>query len=199
MHNTEASPLKRKREDSDDDDGDHHHRKRRSRSSERRKRRSHRRRRYFFITEIIHDFSRSRSYSPDEHRHRSHHHQHHERSRSRDHRNSPNNAPPQLTIVEEKPGDRERRTVVISRLPSTVTEKDILDFFHPVGRIREVKLIRDRFSQKSKGYGTVEFFDETCIYPAIALNGRPLRGFPVMIKTSGTFKKISFSSNVYRC
>jgi RNA recognition motif-containing protein len=70
-------------------------------------------------------------------------------------------------------------------LPSTVTEQDIHEFFQPAGRIRDVKLMRDRFTGKSKGYGHVEFFDEGSIYPAIALNARPLRGFPVMIKTSG--------------
>ncbi len=164
--NMHDSPRSKRKRDDYEDDSDYDDRRRRSRSPDRRSRKSHRRRRYIFTCCV--NSLRSRSYSPDEkYRHR------------------PQYDGPPLTVIEEKPGDRERRSVIISRLPSTVTEQDIHEFFQPAGRIRDVKLMRDRFTGKSKGYGHVEFFDEGSIYPAIALNARPLRGFPVMIKTSG--------------
>jgi RNA-binding protein 39 len=175
----------------DDDDGEYRHRKRsRSNSYDR----EHRRSRSHKSSRRSHHKHKSRSRSPS-HEHSRHDRQHREdRDYKRRHREVTPEENYQSVIFEEiKPGDREKRTVMISRLPSTVTEADVIDFFAPVGRVREVKLIRDRFTGKSKGYGFVEFYEDSSIYPAIQQNGKPLRGFPVMIKAAEIDKTLALN------
>ncbi|KAL0484872.1 RNA-binding protein [Acrasis kona] len=126
--------------------------------------------------------SRSPSRSPDRGYDRRHDRY---RDSKRPRRDSYSREEPPLAPVSIIPEvEREKRTVFISRLPATVVEKDIVDFFNICGRVREVQLIRDRFTGKSKGFAYVELAEESSVIPALSLNGRHLRGFQVLIKQS---------------
>lgn len=59
-------------------------------------------------------------------------------------------------LISEDVGDRDARTVFVSNLPLKADERDIREFFSKAGKVRDVRLITDRFSRKSKGY--VSFF-----------------------------------------
>ena len=58
-------------------------------------------------------------------------------------------------------------------------EKHIYKFFaeSKVGKIRDIRLIRDARSGISKGIAYVEFFNEASVMKAISCNGKPLRKF----------------------
>ncbi|KAK1295717.1 Nucleolin 1 [Acorus calamus] len=51
-------------------------------------------------------------------------------------------------------------------------------------QVRDVRLIMDRNSRRSKGVGYIEFYDAMSVPMAIALSGQPLLGQPVMVKPS---------------
>ena len=49
------------------------------------------------------------------------------------------------------------------QLAKQVTIRDIQDFFSKVGQVRDVRLISDRNSRRSKGIGYVEFTDASAV------------------------------------
>jgi RNA-binding protein 23/39 len=88
---------------------------------------------------------------------------------------------------------RDARTIFVSQLVVRATEEQVKEFFEQIGQVEDVKLIRDKFSNKSKGFGYVEFSDIDSIPKALLLNGQKFcmkhnkcscSGFPIAIKTS---------------
>ncbi|XP_057291595.1 RNA-binding protein 39-like isoform X3 [Hydractinia symbiolongicarpus] len=77
--------------------------------------------------------------------------------------------------------ERDARTVFIMQLARNVTIRDIQDFFSKVGQVRDVRLISDRNSRRSKGIGYVEFTDPSAVTLAIKLSGQRLLGVPIMV------------------
>ena len=59
--------------------------------------------------------------------------------------------------------ERDARTVFIMQLARNITIRDIEEFFSKVGQVRDVRLISDRNSRRSKGIGYVEFTDKTAV------------------------------------
>ncbi|XP_022763029.1 RNA-binding protein 39-like isoform X2 [Durio zibethinus] len=57
-------------------------------------------------------------------------------------------------------------------------------------QVRDVRLIMDRNSRRSKGVGYIEFYDVMSVPMAIALSGQPLFGQPVMVKPSEAEKNL---------
>ena len=59
--------------------------------------------------------------------------------------------------------DRDRRTVMCMQLAAKVGPKHLEEFFQKVGQVREVKMIADKNSRRSKGIAYVEFHDESSV------------------------------------
>jgi len=57
------------------------------------------------------------------------------------------------------------------QLARNVTIRDIQDFFSKVGQVRDVRLISDRNSRRSKGIGYVEFTDPSAV-TLVSINKR---------------------------
>lgn len=91
----------------------------------------------------------------------------------------------------------------VYNLPLKATERDVAKFFDSVGKVRDVRLITDRNSRKSKGYfiisliliqtdfnhflkrfGYVELDSVNQIAPAIELSGTYLMNKPVMVQSA---------------
>lgn len=51
------------------------------------------------------------------------------------------------------------------QLAARVGPKELEDFFQKVGQVREVKMIADKNSRRSKGIAYVEFHDEKSVNP----------------------------------
>ncbi|KAL4330301.1 hypothetical protein AHAS_Ahas13G0386400 [Arachis hypogaea] len=86
--------------------------------------------------------------------------------------------------------ERDQRTVFAYQMPLKATERDVYEFFSKAGKVRDVRLIMDRNSRRSKGVGYIEFYDAMSVPMAIALSGQLLLGQPVMVKPSEAEKNL---------
>jgi RNA recognition motif-containing protein len=67
-------------------------------------------------------------------------------------------------------------TLYVGNLPWTATEDELAEVFGRVGRIVDVRIIVDKVTQRSRGYGFVEM-DGVAIQEAVgAMNGVEVRG-----------------------
>ncbi|KAL9258227.1 RNA-binding protein 39-like protein [Drosera capensis] len=86
--------------------------------------------------------------------------------------------------------ERDQRTVFAYQIALRADERDVFEFFSRAGKVRDVQLIMDRNSRRSKGVGYIEFYDAMSVPMAIALSGQPLHGHPVMVKPSEAEKNL---------
>lgn len=65
----------------------------------------------------------------------------------------------------------------VGNLPYAVSESDLNDMFVEYGNVLSAKIITDRETGRSKGFGFVEFGDKAAGEQAIeALNGKEMKG-----------------------
>ncbi|XP_032121451.1 probable RNA-binding protein 23 isoform X2 [Sapajus apella] len=152
----------------------------------------------------------SQSRSRDrQHRHRSRSwDRRHSESRSRDHRREDRvryRSPPLATghryghsksphfrekspvrepIDNLSPEERDARTVFCMQLAARIRPRDLEDFFSAVGKVRDVRIISDRNSRRSKGIAYVEFCEIQSVPLAIGLTGQRLLGVPIIVQAS---------------
>ncbi|KAM9785871.1 LOW QUALITY PROTEIN: RNA-binding protein 39b [Neosynchiropus ocellatus] len=146
--------------------------KKRSRSRERRRSRSKERRRS----------SRSRS-KERAGRYKAHRSPVKKRSKSR----SPfkkEKSPVRQPIDNLTPEERDSRTVFCMQLAARIRARDLEDFFSAVGKVRDVRMISDRNSRRSKGIAYIEFVEAASVPLAIGLTGQRLLGVPIIVQAS---------------
>ncbi|KAM9361719.1 RNA-binding protein 39a isoform 2-T2 [Symphorus nematophorus] len=159
-------------------------RKKRSRSRERRRSRSRDRKR-------SRSRERKRSRSRDKRRSRSRerggryrdHHKHRRRSKSK----SPirkEKSPIRQPIDNLTPEERDARTVFCMQLAARIRPRDLEEFFSAVGKVRDVRMISDRNSRRSKGIAYIEFVEANSVPLAIGLTGQRLLGVPIIVQAS---------------
>jgi len=67
--------------------------------------------------------------------------------------------------------------IYVGNLLFDVTEDELKELFAPFGQVTEVRLIMDKFSGKTKGFGFIEMPSKEEAQKAIdALNGKDVRG-----------------------
>ncbi|KAG8095712.1 hypothetical protein GUJ93_ZPchr0013g34063 [Zizania palustris] len=86
--------------------------------------------------------------------------------------------------------ERDQRTVFAYQLSLKADERDVYEFFSRAGKVRDVRLIMDRNSRRSKGVGYIEFYDVMSVPMAITLSGQLLLGQQVMVKPSEAEKNL---------
>ncbi|XP_041952822.1 RNA-binding protein 39-like isoform X1 [Alosa pseudoharengus] len=82
------------------------------------------------------------------------------------------------------PEERDARTVFCMQLAARIRPRDLEDFFSAVGKVRDVRMISDRNSRRSKGIAYVEFLEATSVPLAIGLTGQRLLGVPIIVQAS---------------
>lgn len=75
-------------------------------------------------------------------------------------------------------------TVLVQRIHPRADDFEIFEFFSQAGSVRDIRLIRDQRSGKSKGVGYVEFGDAESVMKALALNGIAFKGQPLLVQAS---------------
>ena len=92
--------------------------------------------------------------------------------RSRDRRRSSRERMREKTPDGPAPSedDRDERTVFCMQLSQRIRSHDLEEFFSAVGKVREVKLIADKHSKRSKGIAYVEFRNMESVPLALGLN-----------------------------
>ena len=68
------------------------------------------------------------------------------------------------------------KKIYVGNLPFSTTDAQLKNFFEQCGEITSVKIITDKETGRSKGFGFVEFTDTACVESAIALDGNELAG-----------------------
>ncbi|XP_036893380.1 probable RNA-binding protein 23 [Sturnira hondurensis] len=82
------------------------------------------------------------------------------------------------------PEERDARTVFCMQLAARIRPRDLEDFFSAVGKVRDVRIISDRNSRRSKGIAYVEFCEIQSVPLAIRLTGQRLLGVPIIVQAS---------------
>ncbi|RXN19513.1 RNA-binding 39-like isoform X1 [Labeo rohita] len=82
------------------------------------------------------------------------------------------------------PEERDARTVFCMQLAARIRPRDLEEFFSAVGKVRDVRIISDRNSRRSKGIAYIEFVDATSVPLAIGLSGQRLLGVPIIVQAS---------------
>ncbi|XP_036958191.1 RNA-binding protein 39-like isoform X1 [Acanthopagrus latus] len=165
-------------------------RKRRSRSRDRKRSRSRDRKRSR-SRERKHSRSRDKRRSRSRERRSSRerggryrdHHKHRRRSKSK----SPvrkEKSPIRLPIDNLTPEERDARTVFCMQLAARIRPRDLEEFFSAVGKVRDVRMISDRNSRRSKGIAYIEFVEANSVPLAIGLTGQRLLGVPIIVQAS---------------
>lgn len=96
-------------------------------------------------------------------------------------RRSPTPEPEPEEPKKDERGDRLEFTVFVSQIHPKVDERDLFEFFSHVGRVEDIRLIRDQRTQKSKMLCYVEFSDKESVHKAVALSGQLIGDYPITI------------------
>ncbi len=82
------------------------------------------------------------------------------------------------------------RKLYVGNLPFSATEQDLSDKFAACGTVLSVKLITDRDTGRSKGFGFIEMASEAEAQAAIdSLNGSDYDGRPMTVNEARTLQK----------
>ncbi|XP_067269372.1 RNA-binding protein 39b isoform X1 [Pseudorasbora parva] len=82
------------------------------------------------------------------------------------------------------PEERDARTVFCMQLAARIRPRDLEEFFSAVGKVRDVRMISDRNSRRSKGIAYIEFVEATSVPLAIGLTGQRVLGVPIIVQAS---------------
>ena len=96
--------------------------------------------------------------------------------------------------------------IYVSNLSFNVTDEDLQDFFADYGEVSSAKVITDKFTNKSRGFGFVEMPDDEAARKAIAeLDGGIVEGRAIKVtearpreERSGSNDRRSFSRSSNR-
>ncbi len=84
------------------------------------------------------------------------------------------------------------KKLYVGNLPDSVTEQDLSDKFAAYGTVKSVKLITDRDTDRSKGFGFIEMASEAEAHAAIdSLNGSDYDGQPMKVNEARPQQKRS--------
>lgn len=73
-------------------------------------------------------------------------------------------------------------TIFVSNVSFDVQDEDLKDFFTPYGEVTSAKVITDKFTGKSRGFGFVEMTDTAAAQKAISeLNNSTVDGRPIKV------------------
>ena len=108
-----------------------------------------------------------------------------ERRSDRHHAREPSrSASPDIARREQEEAIRDDLTVLVQRIHPRADDFEIFEFFSQAGKVRDIRLIRDQRSNKSKGVGYVEFCDAPSVLNALALNGIAFKGQSLLVQAS---------------
>ncbi|XP_077570594.1 RNA-binding protein 39b [Stigmatopora nigra] len=93
-------------------------------------------------------------------------------------------SPVRQPIDNLTPEERDARTVFCMQLAARIRARDLEDFFSAVGKVRDVRMISDRNSRRSKGIAYIEFVESSSVPLAIGLTGQRLLGVPIIVQAS---------------
>ncbi len=93
--------------------------------------------------------------------------------------------------------------IYVSNLSFAVTDEDLKSYFAEYGEVTSAKVIKDKFTSRSRGFGFVEMSDDTAAQKAIAeLEGAMVDGRAIKVNVArpkeerpARSKKPAYSNN----
>ncbi len=83
------------------------------------------------------------------------------------------------------------RKLYVGNLPDSATEQDLSDKFAAFGTVKSVKLITDRVTGQSRGFGFIEMASEAEAHAAIdSLDGTNYEGQSMKVNEARTLRKV---------
>ncbi|HBB57460.1 MAG: RNA-binding protein [Chitinophagales bacterium] len=72
--------------------------------------------------------------------------------------------------------------IYVSNLPFAVTDEDLRSYFAEYGEVSSAKIIMDKYTNRSKGFGFVEMTDDAAAQKAIGeLDGATVEGRAIRV------------------
>ncbi|KAF8370826.1 rbm-39 [Pristionchus pacificus] len=91
-------------------------------------------------------------------------------------------SPPRDANLNMTAEERDQRTLFILQIARQTRPRDLEEFFSSVGNVRDVRIITDSRTGRSKGIAYVEFWEEESVPLGLALNGQKLLNAPLIIQ-----------------
>jgi len=83
------------------------------------------------------------------------------------------------------------KKLYVGNLPDSATEQDLSDKFAAFGTVKSVKLITDRVTGQSRGFGFIEMASEAEAHAAIdSLDGTNYEGQSMKVNEARTLRKV---------
>ena len=83
------------------------------------------------------------------------------------------------------------RKLYVGNLPDSATEQDLSDKFAAYGTVKSIKLITDRGTGRSRGFGFVEMASDSEAEAAIdSLNGSDYEGRPMKVNEARILRQV---------
>ncbi len=84
--------------------------------------------------------------------------------------------------------------IFVGNLPFSTTEQDLRDMFAPYGSVQSAKIVTDRDSGQSRGFGFVEMPNFEAARAIESLNGKSIGGRPLRVneaqeRSGGSFRR----------
>ncbi|OGD56946.1 RNA-binding protein [Candidatus Berkelbacteria bacterium RBG_13_40_8] len=81
--------------------------------------------------------------------------------------------------------EEQKNKLYVGNLPYSVNDESLKQLFAASGEVVEAKVIVDKFSGRSKGFGFVTMADEKAAQKAIEdVNGKDVEGRPVVVNVA---------------
>jgi cold-inducible RNA-binding protein len=81
-------------------------------------------------------------------------------------------------------------TIYIGNIPYSMKEQNLIDVFQEFGPVESAKVIIDKKTKRSKGYGFIEMKNEGDEQPAVdAMNGQDVGGRKVKVSRANPKKE----------
>ena len=75
----------------------------------------------------------------------------------------------------------QKRTLYIGNLAYTAVEEDLEQAFEPFGEIEDIKLMRDRETDRSRGFAFITFENELEAVAAMVMDGKDVAGRSIRV------------------
>lgn len=96
------------------------------------------------------------------------------------------------------PGEDSKTNLIVNYLPQTMTQDDIRSLFASIGELESCKLIRDKATGQSLGYGFVNYKGQTDAQKAInSLNGLRLQNKTIKVSLARPSSESIKGANLY--
>ncbi len=73
------------------------------------------------------------------------------------------------------------KKIFVGNLPSSTTDKELLEVFAQYGKVRSLKLVTDVFTRQCKGFGFIEMEGHEARAAIAGLDGKDFSGKPLKV------------------